>query len=570
MRQTLLLVPSLLLVLLAANVAAQVTTVTITRPITGSVPLARPGSEFIRTAGRATYADGQSLPVGLDRPSSRATSNALFAQFEAVPSGGLTALAAFFGQFLFNDMVLDGAPSWLACAQPGGAFPVDVPTGDPYFDALSKGGQQLPYNRSSFCWDESRVAKQINAVTSHIDGSTIYGSADDVAAKLRAFTGGRLRTSVINLLPLASTANLVSSMLGCPLDGGACVATGDARGNENLAVTAIHALFVREHNRIADSIQAANASLSDEEVFQRARRTVIGELQSLAYREWLPAVLGNTCPSLSTYTTYNSNISPQINIEFADLVSRALLSALPNLLKLLSPDLTPAGTVRLAESMYASNLINTNNNILVALLNGLARQPAETVDVKFVDSVRNLFSTGVNSAWTDAAAMALQRGRDHGITSYNTLRVTYGLARKATFEEFSSNAEIVARLRATYSSVDSVDALVGGLAEQPVTNGVFGVLFATILCQQVISLRDSDPLYFERPGLFSTQELADLKAVSLGLIVQRNVPELAGALPVSVVTRGLGGYREEGSCVCVVCFVLYCIVYCLLCVVYFQ
>ena len=42
---------------------------------------------------------------------------------------------------------------------------------------------------------------------------------------------------------------------------------GDPRANEHAALTAMHVLFVREHNRIADEITSSNPAMLDEEVF---------------------------------------------------------------------------------------------------------------------------------------------------------------------------------------------------------------------------------------------------------------------------------------------------------------
>ena len=77
---------------------------------------------------------------------------------------------------------------------------------------------------------------------------------------------------------------------------------GDVRANENIALTATHTLFAREHNRIVGLLPA---DLSAEEKFQIARRVVIAEQQHITYTEFLPA-LG--C-GLSSYRGYNPNVN---------------------------------------------------------------------------------------------------------------------------------------------------------------------------------------------------------------------------------------------------------------------
>ena len=54
------------------------------------------------------------------------------------------------------------------------------------------------------------------------------------------------------------------------------VVAGDVRANENVALTAIHTLFAREHNRIVAAL--SRSGLSDEDKFQtRAARCRSGD-----------------------------------------------------------------------------------------------------------------------------------------------------------------------------------------------------------------------------------------------------------------------------------------------------
>jgi len=62
--------------------------------------------------------------------------------------------------------------------------------------------------------------------------------------------------------------------------------TGDPRANEWVGLTAMHTMFVREHNRIAEFLYKATKSTSrltdiqlEEEIFQKTRRIVAAEIQ---------------------------------------------------------------------------------------------------------------------------------------------------------------------------------------------------------------------------------------------------------------------------------------------------
>lgn len=54
---------------------------------------------------------------------------------------------------------------------------------------------------------------------------------------------------------------------------------GDARSNQHPPILAISILFYRFHNVMADKVQKAHPSWSDEDVFQQARRWVIAVIQ---------------------------------------------------------------------------------------------------------------------------------------------------------------------------------------------------------------------------------------------------------------------------------------------------
>ncbi len=83
----------------------------------------------------------------------------------------------------------------------------------------------------------------------------VYGSDAATAASLRSFRGGQLKISAGNLPPSDSSGNLLA---------------GDVRANENIELTSMHTLFLREHNAWAAKIAKENPRLTDEQVFQRA------------------------------------------------------------------------------------------------------------------------------------------------------------------------------------------------------------------------------------------------------------------------------------------------------------
>src|SRR5919202_4438537 len=116
-------------------------------------------------------------------------------------------------------------------------------------------------------------------------------------------------------------------------------AAGDVRANENIELTSLHTLFVREHNRIADAISRANPGLDDETVYQMARARVIAEMQAITYNEWLPALLGPG--ALQPYRGYDPTVNPGIANEFSTAAFRLGHSLLGNGVQFLGNDGRP-------------------------------------------------------------------------------------------------------------------------------------------------------------------------------------------------------------------------------------
>lgn len=67
---------------------------------------------------------------------------------------------------------------------------------------------------------------------------------------------------------------------------------GDARANENLHLTSMHLIWVRQHNFLAKMISRLNPHWNDERTFQESRKILAAQMQHITFNEFLPIILG--------------------------------------------------------------------------------------------------------------------------------------------------------------------------------------------------------------------------------------------------------------------------------------
>jgi len=472
---------------------------------------------------RNTATDGQPLP------NPRAISNAVVSQGNnsILNSNNASDWIWQWGQIIDHDLDFTEPPASAPAAN------ILVPNNDPVFAP----GSQIPFKRNVAApgtgTDPSNPRQQINDLTAYIDGSQVYGSDATLANFLRANDGsGKLKsqiTSVGELMPFNDPNNPQrdNNPFGLPI--GSLFIAGDARSNEQVGLTAIHTLLLREHNRLADQIgadsttnqKAADAGLSrDEYIYQQARALVGAEMQAITYNEFLPVLLGPN--ALTPYTGYNPNVNAGVSNEFANAAFRIGHTLLSPQIQRINNDGTSPGAISLRDSFFQPDQITTNG--IDSLLLGLASQKAQEVDNMIVDDVRNfLFPAGTGGL--DLAAVNIERGRDHGLPSYNAVREALGLGRANSFLDISSNPTTAARLASIYNSVDDVDLWVGGISEDHVNGGLVGSLFSTIFTDQFTRARDGDRFFYlnaPNTNSYLASLLPEIQNTRLSDIIRRN------------------------------------------------
>ncbi|OXA60413.1 Peroxidasin [Folsomia candida] len=424
-------------------------------------------------------------------------------------------------------------------------WPIVIPPRDPHFPQFNSSTGHpvcLPFTRSLPGQLTLGYREQLNQVTAYLDASFVYGSDVCEARKLRSFEGGKLNTTrhpggdeYKPLLPQTP------SHPECKAPSGLCFEAGDLRASEQPVLAVIHTIWLREHNRISSALAVRNPQWGDETIYQHARRILSATTQHITYAEFLPRVLGwdvvhkfglDLLPD-GYATTYQPTCNPTIFNEFAAAAFRFGHSLLKPSFKRMSPSLRILEpSVQLRHTFFKPDLL-FNVGIVDELLVGLVNTPMETLDSFITEEVTNhLFEDRKRPiSGMDLAALNVQRGRDHGVASYNEYRAVCNLTKAVTFDDLRKEIppRLVQKFKRIYASVDDIDLFPGGLAETAVMGGIVGPTFACIIAKQFHSLRHCDRFWYENAEpltRFTTMQLAEIRKSSLAKLLCDNGDEI--------------------------------------------
>lgn len=272
-------------------------------------------------------------------------------------------------------------------------------------------------------------------------------------------------------------------------------------------------------------------------------------MQIITYREFLPLLLGRD--NLPPYAGYDPDRDARIFNSFSTAAYRMGHSLLSPQLLRLDAQLEPlaAGHLPLRSAFFAPHELVEEG--IAPVLRGLAMQVCQELDNFVVDDIRNFLFGPPGNGGFDLAALNIQRGRDHGLSSYNDVRFYMGLEPAAYFSDISNDPDVQSRLAAAYNSVDDIDLWVGGLAEDDYHGSMLGELITGLLVEQFTALRDGDRFWYEIR--FDEETLRELSQTRLSDVIRRNtnigdeLPDDVFRLGTSEDRNGERGPRDRGG-----------------------
>ncbi|XP_037077762.1 peroxidasin homolog [Pollicipes pollicipes] len=509
----------------------------------------------------AQYENGFNTPRGADRssryngfllPNPRLVSSRLAATDVITEDTEFSAMLMQWGQFVdhdmdhalpaFSEVSFDGQHECdSTCQNVAPCFNIAIPPGDRRQGhhrcmRLVRSSAACGSGSTSVFGHQLMPREQINGLSSFIDGSMIYGNTETQAHHLRnlSYPSGRLRNGIFSrphrpFMPFNDGVPVDCQRDQADRSDIGCFMAGDVRANEQLGLSAMHTVWLREHNRVADELARLSPHWHGEELYQEARRVVGAQIQHITYRHWLPLVLGpDGMRQLGDYAGYDPTVEPTISNAFATAAFRFGHGLVGPVLHRLNETFQPIpqGNLPLHRAFFAPWRLVQEGGV-DPILRGLFASPAKvhTPDQLLnAELTEKLFSLH-HQVSLDLAAINMQRGRDHGLPGYNAWRRHCGLRAAASFADFAReirSARARDELRQLYGHPDNVDLWIGGMLEEHAPGAKMGPTFVCLLADQFRRLRDGDRFWYEAAGVFTPGQLAQLKQTNLARILCDN------------------------------------------------
>uniref|UniRef100_A0A8C6P3D8 Myeloid-specific peroxidase n=1 Tax=Nothobranchius furzeri TaxID=105023 RepID=A0A8C6P3D8_NOTFU len=520
------------------------------------------------------YDDGISQPKGWDRnrkinnfvlPLVRQVSNNILSTTDAgvVSDREFSHMVTLFGQWNDHDLTFtpfspsirsfsNGVNCDDSCERTEPCIPIPIPPGDPRLpsrpDTCLPAFRSAPacgtgYSAYNFGGEPNR-REQINALTAFLDLGQVYGSEEKLALSLRNLSSNEgllavnteFRDNGRELLPFSPMqANMCATRGRITNDTNAkevpCFLAGDGRVVENIALTSLHTLFVREHNRLARRLKRLNPHWDSETLYQEARKIMGAYTQIFVFRDYLPHIVGDEemRKRLGRYPGYSPNVNPSIANVFATAAYRFAHLAIQPVLSRLDAnnrEHSQFPSVPLFKAFFTPWRIIFEGGI-DPLLRGLFGRPAKmaTQDHMLVDALRERLFQFVMHLAMDLGSLNMQRSRDHSLPGYNAWRKFCGLSQprnQAELGQVLNNSGLARKLLELYGTPENIDVWMGGVAEPFVRGGRVGPLFACLIATQFQKIRQGDRLWYQNLGVFNAGQRGALSSVTLSRIICDN------------------------------------------------
>lgn len=502
----------------------------------------------------------------LMQPSPRDISNELLARREFVPAEILNILAAAWIQFQTHDWFNHGR------SREVDRFSIPLrPDDDWHEDPMRV--PRTPPDPTRTADDDSLPPTFVNTESHWWDGSSVYGSDPEVAARLRTFEDGKMVVQG-RRLPLDPET-------GLPMTG----------VNENwwVGLGLLHTLFTLEHNAICDHLRAVYSGWSDERVYQTAKLVNSALMAKIHTVEWTPAILPNKVLRLAMNVNWWGLAGERTRKVWGRIAGSEVVSGIPGSdadhhgapfalteefvsvyrLHPLIPDEVKVQRARDGSTIgdFGFKRLALRNAVgffeevppVDALYTLGVEHPGAMVLHNFPNFLRKL--TLPDGEILDLAAVDILRDRERGIPRYNQFRRLLHMKPFKSFEALAADPAWAKKLEEVYEGdIERVDPLVGMLAEKPPVGFGFSDTAFRIFILMASRRLKSDRFFTDdyNPRVYTPEGMRWISDNDMSSVLLRHYPELAPALrgvdnafapwnrlPIGRKVARAPGHREE-------------------------
>lgn len=274
--------------------------------------------------------------------------------------------------------------------------------------------------------------------------------------------------------------------------------------NETPFQWAMHLIWIRFHNLLADLISINYPSVSDEFIYQESRKLTVAILQAIIYEEWLPQLLG--AGALPPYRGFDKEANPGVDHLFDATIPLYFYTQTTSFVFKITSDCSKEFRYSLIRTC------NSNSDSLGYLLkggfdkivSGMLKQSANRDDHLIVEDIVGYAKGPEDFTRQDLVAMLIQQSRYFHLPDYFSARhkINVEFRNKSKLYEdlwgtaISKDHFLMSKIRTIYGeNNDNIDVFVGGLLESN-ANGP-GPLFRYLIQEQFKRIRDGDRMFYE-------------------------------------------------------------------------
>jgi hypothetical protein len=477
-------------------------------------------------------------PPRLLTPSPRTISRELLQRDEFIPATTLNVIAAAWIQFEVHDWVFHGhnedADPWeLECGEDDDwhTKPMTIlrTRHDP--EPSANGGPSTWVNTQTHWWDASQV----------------YGPDLETAQRIRSGELGKIDLDEHGLIPPEHEPS-DPDYAGRP-------------GTVWLGYSALHSLFMREHNAVCDHLHERYPELGDEELYDKARLVVAGLIAKIHTVEWTPAIILHPTTVRAMHANWWGLAGERIDRKLGRRTKNHMIRGLVG-----APTHQHGVPYALTEefvSVYRMHPLIPDSFVFRSAGDGsvLAERSFRDLQVPKIRerlgemswadvfySLGNLHPGALtlhnypkvlqefhrpDGEVVDLAATDILRVRERGVPRYQRFRELFHLRKITSFEELCDQPEWVEELKRVYDDdLDAVDLMVGMFAEtKPKGFGFSDTAFRVFVL--MASRRLEADRFFTvdyRPEVYTQAGLDWIDNNTMKSVLVRHYPELETAL----------------------------------------